>query len=462
MTRARWPVGLRTRVTLVFGALALLVSVILAAGTYFTARHYLVQQREQTAARQAFADASFVREGLLTAGTDVDEVLQGTSPPAGAVVVVHHGSKWYSSSLSAGRDAVQPALREVVASGRAGLVWDRLATDPVVAVGTPLVAVDAEFFEIAPATELSSTLKTLGWALAAFALLTTVGGGLIGRAAARRVVAPLDGIASATASIASGDVGTRLPATEDPDLSVIVGSFNAMVEALQERLDRDARFAADVSHELRSPVTALTTTIEVLERTADDPTQRQKSIALLEREVQRLHHALEQLLALGRLEAGVHQAEQQVLDVGELLSATLARTHRDPGLLHRPATPAWVVGDKWALSRAVTNLLDNADTHGGGTSSVGLQSRGRAVFVTVDDDGPGVPVAERQRVFERFARSGSRGATTGAGLGLSLVAETARAHGGEAWCTESPGGGARFVLRLPVADSDGTGQEAER
>jgi signal transduction histidine kinase len=121
-----------------------------------------------------------------------------------------------------------------------------------------------------------------------------------------------------------------------------------------------------------------------------------------------------------------------------------------------------VVGDKWALSRAVTNLLDNADTHGGGTSSVGLQSRGRAVFVTVDDDGPGVPVAERQRVFERFARSGSRGATTGAGLGLSLVAETARAHGGEAWCTESPGGGARFVLRLPVADSDATGREAER
>ena len=459
MTLVRWPLGLRTRVTVVFGALALLVSVILAAGTYFTARHYLVQQREQTAARQAFADASFVREGLLTAGTDVDEVLQGTSPPAGAVVVVRHADQWYSSSLSAGRDAVHPALRDVVGSGKAGLLWDQVSAEPVVAVGTPLVAVDAEFFEVAPATELASTLRTLAWALAGFALVTTIGGGLIGRAAARRVVAPLDGIASATASIASGDVGTRLPATQDPDLSVIVGSFNAMVEALQERLDRDARFAADVSHELRSPVTALTTTIEVLERTVDDPVRRQQSIALLEREVHRLHNALEQLLALGRLEAGVQQAELQPLDMAELLAATLVRTRRDPDLLHPPAAPVWVVGDKWSLSRAVTNLLENADIHAGGPTSVAVQVQGSDVLVTIDDDGPGVPVTERQRVFERFARSGSRGSTTGAGLGLSLVAETLRAHGGEAWCTAAPGGGARFVLRLPLAGPGDAGGE---
>jgi signal transduction histidine kinase len=445
-------IGLRSRVTIVFGALALAVSVILALGTYLTARHYLVGQREQTAARQAFADASFVRDGLLTSGAAIDDVLAATSPPPGALLVVHRSGQWYSSSLSAGQDAVPPDLRALVGDGHAGTSWGRLSGDPVVAVGTPLPAVQAQFFEIAPATELASTLRTLGLALAAFAALTTVGGTLIGRAAARRVVAPLDGIASATARIAGGDIATRLSATQDPDLTVIVGSFNAMVEALQERLDRDARFAADVSHELRSPVTAMATAIDVLERTADDPRRREQSMALLGREVQRLHHALEQLLELGRLEAGVDAPDHQLIDLGELVAATLVRTHRPVSLLDRRDGPVWVSGDKNALHRTVVNLLDNADSHAGGVTRVRLHHEAGAALLSVDDSGPGVPLEERQRVFERFARSGSRASRPGTGLGLSLVAETVRAHGGDVWCGDAPGGGARFVIRLPLVD----------
>jgi signal transduction histidine kinase len=445
--------GLRTRVTLVFGALALAVSVTLAVGTYLTARHYLLDQREKTAARQAFADASFVREGLLTSGAKVDEVLAATSPPAGAVVVLHFEGEWYSSSLSEGREAVPPALRKTVTAGAAGVSWDRLSQDPVVAVGTPLTAVDAEFFEIAPARELSSTLRTLGLALSAFAGLTTVGGVVIGRAAARRVVAPLDSIGRATARIAGGDIGTRLPATRDPDLTVIVGSFNAMVEALQERLDRDARFAADVSHELRSPVTTMITAVDVLEQTANDATRRQQSIALLRREVDRLHHALEQLLELGRLEAGVGEPEHHPLELGQLLRATFVQTGRSTGILEL-ATDAWVAGDKNSLRRTVINLLENADNHAGGVERVTLQREGSHALIHVDDAGPGVPMAERQRIFERFTRSGSRAARPGTGLGLSLVVETVRAHGGVVWCTDSPSGGARFVVRLPITESD--------
>lgn len=444
--------GLRTRVMLVFGGLALAVSVTLALGTYLTARHYLVDQREQTAARQAFADASFVREGLLTSGAKVDEVLAATSPPAGAVLVIHRSGAWYSSSLSEGREAVPPALRKTVTAGAAGISWGRLRQDPVVAVGTPLTAVDAEFFEIAPARELSSTLRTLGWALGAFAGLTTVGGAIIGRAAARRVVAPLDGIAKATARIAGGDIGTRLAATGDPDLTVIVGSFNAMVEALQERLDRDARFAADVSHELRSPVTAMITAVDVIEQTADDASGRQQSIALLHREVHRLHHALEQLLELSRLEAGVDEQEHHPVELGQLLHATFVQSGRPTGLLELRSA-VWVAGDKNALRRTVVNLLENADNHAGGLERVTLHRVGNDAVLNVDDAGPGVPMAERQRIFERFTRSGSRAARPGTGLGLSLVVETVRAHGGDVWCTDSPSGGARFVVRLPVTES---------
>lgn len=456
----RHPSGLRNRITLAFGALALAVSATLALGTYLTARHYLVVQRERTAARQAFVDASFVREGLRTSGAQVDEVLSSASPPAGAVLLLHRGGQWYSSSLGASREAVPAQLRDTVAKGAAARTWSRLDGAPAVVVGTPLTAVDAEFFEVSDARELSSTLDTLRLALAGFAVLTTAGGALIGRSAARRVVAPLDGIATATARIASGDTGARLAATRDPDLSVIVGSFNAMVEALQERLERDARFAADVAHELRSPVTAMMTTVDVLEQ-SPDAGHREQSVRLLRREVDRLGHALEQLLALGRLEAGVDDGRRGPVDLTELVTNTLVQTHRPPELLGTSAEGIVVEADKGALHRTVVNLLDNADVHGCGVVRVEVGQQGYWAVVNVDDAGPGVPRAERQRIFERFARSGSRAGRPGSGLGLSLVAETVRAHRGDVLCTESPEGGARFVVRLPLTPSGSMARPGE-
>lgn len=445
------PPGLRTRITLVFAALALTVSVTLALGTYLTARHYIVAQREHTAARQAFIDASFVRQGLLTSGAQVDDVLASTSPPSGAVVLLHRRGRWYSSSLGADRAVVPAALRDTVAGGAAASSWTRVDGAPAVVVGTPLTAVGAELFEVSPAKELSSTLDTLRIALVTFALLTTAGGAAMGRRAAGRVVAPLDGIATATARIAGGDIHARLGPTRDPDLSVIVGSFNAMVEALQERLDRDARFAADVAHELRSPVTALTTTVSLLEQTSDDR-HRGESVRLLRREVDRLGHVLEQLLALGRLEAGVDDAPRGRVALAELVANTLTVTHRPVALMQDASEGVLVQADKAALLRSVTNLLDNADIHGGGVVRVVVGRQGKWGFVAVDDAGPGVPQEERRRIFERFARSGSRASRPGSGLGLSLVAETMRAHAGDVLCAEAPGGGARFVLRLPRAD----------
>ena len=175
-------------------------------------------------------------------------------------------------------------------------------------------------------------------------------------------------------------------------------------------------------------------------------------MALLRREVHRLSHALEQLLALGRMEAGVEAQGRQPLDMAELLSNTLSQTRRPQTLLD-PADASMIVeGDKAALRRMLVNVLDNADIHGGGVVRLGLVHQGKWAVVTVDDAGPGVPEAERQRIFERFARAGSRAARPGTGLGLSLVTETVRAHGGDIRCTSSPAGGARFVVRLPMAD----------
>ena len=447
--------SLRTTVTLSFASLALIVSAILAGGTYLAARGFLIVQREQTAAQQAFASASVVRDGLLTRGSDVIEVLSSLPTSSGSVVLVRRDADWYSSSLNVGEDAIPADVREVVKSGAAAVAWSRLEGRPVIVVGVPLAASNAWYYEIASASELDSTLRTLGTVLAGFAVLTTLGGTLMSRSAAARAVAPLESVASAAARIAAGQMDTRLAATDDPDLSVIVGSFNTMVEALEERVQRDARFAADVSHELRSPVTTLLTSVDVLAGAREElPNRAQRAVDLVDREVRRLHRALEHLLAIGRVDSGTAHRDLADVDLNDLVAHALAESHRATSLLSPSGGAVHVRADKQELNRALVNLFDNADVHGDGLTAVGVVASNGRVLVQVDDRGPGVPVADRELVFERFARSGSRGSRGGTGLGLSLVAEIARAHGGTVWCDDRPGGGARFTLALPLRSED--------
>ncbi|MFC6007363.1 HAMP domain-containing sensor histidine kinase [Angustibacter luteus] len=448
--RRRRPWGLRASVTVAFTGGALILSAVLAAGTYFVARHYLVDQRERTATRQAFADASFVRDGLLTSGAQVSDVLGDVAPPSDTDIVVHRGGRWFSSSLQADARAIPASAQQAVAHGRATLVWATGPNGRELVVGVPLPAVGAEFYEVSSPTELSGTLGTLRLVLFGFAVLTAIGGALLGRYAARRVVAPLDDVAAAAARISVGELSTRLPSTDDPDLAAIVGSFNAMVEALDERIQRDARFAADISHELRSPLTTLVTSVAVLQRRRDElPDRSQQALDLVATELDRFQRSLEDLLELGRLDAGVATQALSDVDLGDLVRHALQASHRatTPTL---PTEPLVVRVDKNQLSRALFNLFDNADLHGGGLRAVAVERSGPDALVTVDDEGPGVPLAERTRIFERFVRAGSRGSRQGTGLGLSLVAETARAFHGGVGCTDRPGGGARFVLRLPL------------
>ncbi|MGZ4639541.1 MAG: HAMP domain-containing sensor histidine kinase [Actinomycetes bacterium] len=454
MRRTR-TLGLRRTITVSFAAGALAVSAVLAAGTYLVARDYLIHQRERTATGQAFADASLMRDGLLTAGAKVSDVLGTVSPPADTVLLVRRDGRWYSSSLADGTDPVPVSLRSTVRGGSPGMSWVRSAGGPSLVVGVPLPAVGAEFYELGATRELDRTLRTLRAVLFSFAVVTAVGGALFGRWAARRVVQPLDQVAGAAARIAGGELDTRLAFTEDPDLATIVGSFNSMVDALHERIERDARFTADVSHELRSPLTTLVTAVDVLERRRDDlPDRSRQALDLVRRELDRFRRSLEDLLELGRLDAGAAGHHRATVDLAELVRHSLEASGRPADVLEG-AAGICVDVDKQQLARTLVNLFDNADSHGDGLTAV--QVRGDATWglVLVDDEGSGVALGERERIFERFARGGSRGSLLGTGLGLSLVAETVRAHGGAVWCTDRPGGGARFTVRLPRAATTG-------
>jgi signal transduction histidine kinase len=345
----------------------------------------------------------------------------------------------------------------MVDDGSVGLGWtDR--TDPhAVVVGIPLAAVDATYYEVAVARELDATLHTLALALAVGAAVTTLAGAALGRVASRRVLAPLHDVTAVATDIAAGDLERRLGETDDPDLSALVQSFNRMVTALHERIERDARFASDVSHELRTPLTTLTTSLALLERARDLSPQSQSAVGLMADELARFRQALEDLLALGRLEAGIDEAALVPTGPAELARhALVASGFPDQVVAGDSARRRTVLVDRPQMVRALVNLIRNAEIHGGGLAEIRVDATDTHVDITVRDRGPGVPVDERRRIFERFARAGGAKAGTGSGLGLSLVAETVSRHGGQVWCEGDPGHGAEFVVRLPLSGSEVT------
>jgi signal transduction histidine kinase len=447
--------GLRARIVVGYAVGTLLVSIVLVSVTFLLARSYLLDQREASLTRQAFADANVLASRLATAGTEVGDLLSELVPSGGAAVVVRSGDAWYSSSLDVGARDVPTALQELVRTEPAASVVVEAADGPHLIVGVTLPSADVEFYEVAPLTELRQVLSTLAAVLGAGGLAATAAGAAFGVWASRRAVQPLEQVAGAATRIAGGDLATRLPATDDPDLLGIVASFNSMVDALAARIERDARFVGDVSHELRSPLTTLVTSVELLGGRREDLTPRgREALALVEGELVRFRRTLDDLLQLARLDGAAVTESAQTVSLTALVRQVMADGGRPEELLVAdPDDGTTVRGDKTSLERAVQNLLDNADRHAGGPSSVRVERRGGAVLLTVDDAGPGVAPEDRERIFERFARGprAARRSLPGAGLGLAIVAETAARHGGAAWCCDGSDGGARFTLSLPAA-----------
>ena len=451
--------GLRSTVALSFAGGAFLLSAVLSLGTYLVAQGYLVSQREGGATGAAFVDASYVREGLLRGDRPVSDVLGELSLPADSTLFLELDDEWYSTSLSLDSEVVPTEIAKLVDDGSAGVGWTSVDGVPSVVVGLPLPALGGgSFYELTETAELDRTLRTIAVVLFGFAALTALGGAGLGSWAARRALTPLDSIAGTAARIAGGDLETRLDRTHDPDLITIVGSFNSMVDALHERIERDARFNADVSHELRSPLTTLTTSVQILQRRRDELTPvSREALDLAVAELKRFRSVLEDLLELGRLDAGVELRESAQVDAHELVRQALTASGRSTDLLAPTSDDGrklTVEVDKQQLNRALVNLFENADLHGGGLVGVRVGSTDESVIIDVDDHGPGVPKVDRKRMFERFVRGGSRRSLPGAGLGLSLVAETARSHGGGVTCTDAPAGGARFTLWLPLVDPE--------
>ncbi len=277
---------------------------------------------------------------------------------------------------------------------------------------------------------------------------------LAGYLVAARAAAPLRRFAATAAAVDAGDLSPR--ASVDPaaaaELRTLAESFNRMLDRLEDAFARQRGFVSDASHELRSPLTAIRGQIEVLAREPDpDAADVRRVEAATLAELARVERLVEELLALARLDEGAEPARRE-LDAAAFLREAVAAA--PGGAAVGTAAAGRLDADPEMIGRVVRNLVENARRHAGpdGTVRVSSTVDGDSLRVDVDDDGPGIPPAERERVFDRFHRSDTARtrAGGGAGLGLAIARAVVEAHGGSIRATESPLGGARISFELPL------------
>jgi signal transduction histidine kinase len=284
-----------------------------------------------------------------------------------------------------------------------------------------------------------------------------------------RALRPVESMRRQAAAIPGDDLRSRLdvPAAHD-ELGRLSETFNELLERIAAASDRQRRFVDDAAHELRSPLAALKTRLEVGLRHPQAGAERPDETAHAQRqalkEITRLVDLVNDLLSLARMDAG-RSPRTRPVDLDDLVwsAADDARRQGSPKIDTTGISPVRVHGDVAGLRRVVRNLLDNARRHASETVTVKLglgsefaapegdRAAAQMATLVIADDGPGIPVADRQRVFDRFVRldEGRARDSGGSGLGLAIVSSIVAEHGGRVW-VDGDEFGATFVVQLPV------------
>jgi two-component system, OmpR family, sensor histidine kinase MtrB len=449
---SRFP--LRTRVMAWFSLVSLMVAGILALGTWQLSTGYMIDQRESSAVRQATGNARLVESTLNRDATALRELLTALGADTESAVLLIDGDNWITEGGLVDPSHLPGDFLDTVRRGTPTHLRTTLDSVPVLAVGLPLRDRSATYVEVTQTRELERTIQFLTWILLAGTVASGLAGALLGRWATTHALRPLRRFTDAATKAARGDLGVRLPATQDPDLTPLANAFNDTTERLQQRVARDTRFAGDVSHELRSPLTTMLNAMKILRRrsSTDLPADTQAALDLLDTDLSRFRRMVDDLLEISRGNQDTDRSTFELVDLAALVRATAAHHGPVPSTaLDLRATP-WVLADRRRLERVLANLLDNARQHGKGLVRLGILRRDGHARIEVDDAGPGVPPDAREHIFERFARGSPAdrdSMDSGAGLGLALVTQHVHRHHGHAWTEERPGGGARFVVELP-------------
>lgn len=303
-----------------------------------------------------------------------------------------------------------------------------------------------------PTTE---TLNRLATALVVGGLFLVILAAFGGYFLAARALSPIDRITRTARQISGGDLSARLNlATTDDEVGRLATTFDEMLERLDESFERERQFTADASHELRTPLAAMQAILGVIRAKQRTPEDYEQALTDLAEETDRLQSLVENLLLLARGDTRQHM-NTDMINLSELVGDVsdslrpLAET-RDLTLICTIPNALTVLGDRDGLIRLFVNLIDNAIKHTErGTITVTAQANGEHILVSISDTGSGISKEQMPFIFKRFYRVDSSRGSGGAGLGLAIALEIARAHGGTIQARSTPGAGSEFTVQLP-------------
>ncbi len=467
---ARW--GVRARST---AAAALLILLVLAVtgGVLLEVlgRSAVTAAHEQALSRQGeiLREFDLPRDGSRDTGVpavytraDLGELAQVLGRPGVVVQLQDEDGEVVAASPPAAR-----ALELPVPGVAPGESYDSArddsggleGTDEFVYVAYGMYVNDVPYVMVVavPMSLQQDVLRAVGlFLLLGGPLLVLLGAGLmwflVGRSLApvRRITDQVRGIGTARL-----DERVDVPPTRD-EIAVLATTMNGMLDRLESSDRAQRRFVADASHELRSPLATLTTTIDVA---ATDPSGAAwtEFSPVLRSQARRMGRLVEDLLTLAKVDDAGLSLRVADTDLDEVVAEEVARMR--PAARHElrvHVEPVRIRGDAARLQQVLRNLLSNAERHAASWIAVSLSAEAEHAVVTVDNDGDTIAPADRERVFERFVRlDGSRARDTGgSGLGLAISREIVAAHGGTVAAAEDPGGHCRFVVRLPLSRED--------
>lgn len=441
--------SVRVRTTLLAVAVVGLALLVAAVTLVLLVRRSTLGEIEKAAELRAGDIAA-----ILEAGAQPDELTLGVADDEDAVaqVVDARGVVVAASPNVSGH----PPLADLEDGESTRLAEMPVEDDPFLVVGQRADATGGPLMVLVGRTvedvdEITLTITRLAAAGVPLVLLVV---GLTTWRVVGRALAPVEAMRREVEAISAAQLHRRVPqpATDD-EIARLSGTLNRMLDRLQQSMQRQRRFISDASHELRSPIAAIRQHAEVAQAHPDRTALAELADVVLA-ENHRVQQLVEDLLILARADEDGQRVAHRPVDLDDIVfdSVTSVRSTAGVPIDTSGVSAGQVTGDANQLHRVVGNLIDNAIRHAKGHVAVSVREAGGEVALCVDDDGPGVPEADRGRVFERFVRLDEARArhTGGTGLGLAIVAEIVAAHGGRVAVTDSPLGGARFEIMLPA------------
>ncbi|MGI5239932.1 sensor histidine kinase [Dactylosporangium sp. CA-139066] len=450
--RLRERLGVRMRSALAAAAVVAIASVLSGIALVVAARIILDQNVDQSTSQRA----AQVADALGAGGAGLTAALRPSPHDRTIVQVVDERGRVIAASALIGGAGPMSPLRP--AAGETERERRRLAADhdetfQVVATGVATadglrtVLVGQSLDEVNDGTE-----ATIG-ALAVGMPVLTVVVGVATFLFVGRTLLPVEAMRRQADTITAENLHTRLPVPETADeIAALAATMNTMLDRIEDATAAQRRFVADASHELRSPLATIHAGLDILERT-ELPPHAFAHVQRMHRESGRMAALIADLLLLARADESGLRLRRDDVDLDDLVYAERDRTAAEyPHLrLETRAAPTRVQGDAQHLQRALRNLLDNAARHAAARVSIELYGNDAHAELIVSDDGPGIPAADRERVFDRFvrlddARSRDGGGT---GLGLAIARDIVNGHGGTLTAGEAAIGGAALRIRLP-------------